>query len=314
MAVAAAFFSFFLYFSAGASLAASFVDEYGNVRAPRLVETGTRTLTGYDEFWFIGWNDSCAVAYQYLSFPPVGEALQGVPVRWDIGSLDILPGEVEPRVSWVDHGIAGSSWDLARAQQGLASLSKRGYYRKGRVERIRQPEKTDPPELDPVLLTTASFQLGYKTLWPPANFKLRDIYYSPLATCAFFVFRDLKNPRDSHAFKLVRIQNPGIRHQRSRIHVSNGLLLYQAADIYGSLEELSAASAIDPDYALARYHHSVILTTHGRNDEALDELAAALKLDPRFAQEAKTAIEFRNVRKDRRFKALLRGAEAKLKG
>jgi len=311
--VAAAFLSFFLCFSAGASPASS-VDEDGNVRVSKLVETGTRTLTGYDEFRFIGWNDSCSVAYQYLSFPPVGEALQGVPVRWDIGSWSILPEEVEPRVSWVEHGIAGSSWDRGRAQRGLAWLAKRGYYRKARVERIRQPAENDPPELDPILASTAAFQLGYKTLWPPENFKLREVYYSPLATCAFFVFRDLKNARDSYTFKLVRIQNPSIRHQRSRMHVSNGLIFYRAADIFGALEELATASAIDPDYALARYHHAVLLTTHGMNDEALDELAAALKLDPRFAEEAKKAIEFKKVRKDRRFKALIKKAAARLKG
>lgn len=307
-----AFVSIFLCFSAATSRAGSAEDD-GKVYVPKLVDTGTRTLTGYDEFRFLGWNDGCSVAYQYLSFPPVGEAMQGVPVRWDIGSWAIRPGEVEPRVSWVEHGIAGSSWDKARAERGLAWLSKRGYYRQGRMERVRRPQETDPQGLEPALPSTTTFQLGYKTLWPPPKFKLSEVYYSPLATCGFFVFRDTTNVRDSYTFKLVRIQNPGVRHLRARMHVSDGLMLYQASDIYGALQELATASAIDPDYALARYHHAVLLTTHGAPEEALEELAAALTLDPKFLEQAKTAVEFAKLRKTPQYKKMAREAAARLK-
>jgi len=280
----------------------------------QLVGGGTRTATGYDELLFANWGRGCSAALRYFSYAPTGETMEGLPVTWGIGSLTIHPGEPRPREDWVYKGITSKAWETWRADDAAAALKKKGYLVPGRAERVSppQPGKAPSPE-EALLLSTGAFQLADPVRWPAANYRLDAVHYSPLSTCLFVVFRDTHTPTDTYRYRLIRIQNPGVRRVRARAHVSHGLLLYQDGDIYRALEELSTAASMDPDYSVARYHHAVLLATHGRIEEALSELKIAAARDPQYAKKAGDAVEFRPLYRDQRFKALLKSSKARAK-
>ena len=212
-----------------------------------------------------------------------------------------------PVENWVYASGPELVWQNDTTIQLSDRLTRQGYSRKGGVETVR--EATMSPELEQVLRTTAAFKLEGSGAWPERRFTLHQIYYSPLATCALFLFHDKASARDSYRYKLARVDNPGIRRVRARAHISNGLLLYGNSDLYGALEETGIAAAMDPIYPSACYHYALLLAAHGRFDEALGELKAAFRLEPDLKEKARKALEFKDLRKDDRFKALLQNSE-----
>lgn len=262
----------------------------------RVVDTGRATRTGYDEFRFIGFSQACSAAIEYFSYPPTGKGLQGVPEAWKIGTITLDPGSKRETESWRYAGVIQEAWRRAEADMALETLAREGYDRPGAPEKVRDAPLAKHPDLARILPNPRTFQLGYRTQWPEAPWRLAGVHYHPLGNCALVLFRDERRPRDSWRWKLVKILNPGVRRKRARAHLTNGLLLYEAADIYGALEEAAIAAAMDPGYAAARYHHAVLLAAHGKFDQALVELEAAVAADPDFKAKAREAVEFERLR------------------
>lgn len=269
------------------------------------VEVGTRTITGYDEFTFLGWRDGCSAALQYFSYPPIGASMWGLPDTWLIGSVTIPPDTVNPKARWVSRGITAMAWNKDEAIQRTEELLREGYVAGGHVERIRDAKVADRPGLAHIIQSTTTFRLGYRTKWPPRRYKLREVHYSPLGTCAMLVFRYPRRPRRSYRWKLVRLLNPDVRRKRARAHVTNALLLYQETDLYGAEDELAIAADMDPEYPAALYHHARLLAAHGRFDEAIVSLGAAVDHDKRYGEKAKKAIEFVEIRRRPVFKDIV---------
>lgn len=271
-----------------------------------LTRASTMSKTGYDEFVFLGWGSACSVAVQYFSYPPLGSGLSGQPDYWLIGVHKIEPGYVDVQTDWEDKGISAQAWDRARASQATEAALKRGYGPDGYVETIRDAPAASRPGLAEVLQSTESFHLSYMTDWPARDFRLSNVYYSPLSNCALLVFRNQNTPRDSYRWKLLRLLDPGVRRTRARAHVTNGLLLYkEEADIYAAEEELAIASQMDPGYPLGLFYHAQILSLHGRFEEALARLETAVKLKPEYKRKAREAVEFEAMWKDSRFHAIV---------
>ena len=272
---------------------------------PRVSSVASLSNTGYDELRFIGWNNSCSCAVEYLAYPAVGEELQAFPERWDIGTLAIDPGKREASQRWLYRSEPGTNWDERLAASAIADIDHAGYTSAGPIEafgEIREPRtQSDRTIRSPDILSK-----NQTVSWPQEPFMLRQIFYSPLATCALAVFRNTASRKDSFRYKLIRVLDPGARRARARAHVNRGLLFYENADIYEGLAELEIAVAMDPEYPTALYHRARLLATHGKLEDSLVDLGVALRLDAKFKPGAKDAVEFSDLRNDPRFKSLLK--------
>lgn len=262
----------------------------------RVVDTGRATRAGYDEFRFVGFNKACSAAIEYFSYPATGKGLQGVPEAWKIGTITLEPGSKREIESWRYAGVIQEAWRRAEADMALESLAREDYGRPGFPETVRAAPPAKHPDLGKILPNPRILRSGYRVRWPKAPWRLAGVRYHPLGNCALVLFRDEARPRESWSWKLVRLLDPGVRRERARAHLTNGLLLYEASDIYGALEETAIAAAMDPGYAAARYHHAVLLAAHGKFDLALVELEAAVGADSDFKAKARTAVEFERLR------------------
>ena len=289
-----------------AFLAIVFLSFCAAAQAATILQVGKESETGYDEFMFLGWNNTCAVAVSYFSYPPLGQGLRGQPDYWVIGKHTIEPGDVDVITRWSDKGITSKAWDPNKAKAATEALLKEGFGPAGHAETIRDAETADRPGLAEIIASTDSFNLSYMTDWPKSAYKMSSVYYSPLSNCALVVLRDEDNHRESYRWKLIRLLNPGVRRTRARAHVTNGLLLYkEQMDIYAAEAELAIAAEMDPEYPLALYYHAQLLATHGRFDEALARLKAAVKLKPEYKKKAWKAEEFESLKRDLRFQAIV---------
>lgn len=257
-----------------------------------------------EEFSFLGWAGSCSAALRHLRHPAKGEGM-GEPKYWRVGTLSIAPGASKPGEDWTLDSGQNRFWDPSLERKVSERLS-RSHSQRGYTETIRDAPLGPSPELAGLILTTAPFQTS-TTRWPGPPFALRKVHYHPLGNCALFVFRETgAGPKARFDWRLVRLLNPGARKQRARAHATNGILLYEkSSDLDGGLEELAIAARMDPSYAPARYHHSILLAAQGRFDEALPELKAAIELDPKLADEARDCAEFELLRDDPRFLSIL---------
>ncbi|OIO07528.1 MAG: hypothetical protein AUJ52_10140 [Elusimicrobia bacterium CG1_02_63_36] len=269
-------------------------------------------VPGTDELLFLGWNNACSVALEYYSYPLLGAAPLGDPDRWRVGTVTVEPDGEQEEKDWVYTHERTSYWDRERAESAVRSLSKEGYDAPGFLEQVRNAPIAERPGLYETLHTTAAFKGSVHALdWPDPRFHIESIRYSPFGHCAFLVYRDLKNPRASYDFRLVRILDPGVRRVRARAHTTNGLLLYKDnSDIYAAEAELSIAAEMDPQYALALFYHGGFLIAHGRREDGIRRLAEAVKIDDRFIEKAKSAKEYETVREHPEFKKVIRERDA----
>lgn len=279
-------------------------------RAPIYVAVGTATRTGYEDFAVLGWGEACSVAVQYLRYPPEGAGLRGVPEAFRVGIISLPPNAEAQEEHWTytsDKGQGFSSENLTRV---VAALRDEGRHdRPGTQERLRYSRVADQPGLASLLFSTAVFKADPPLDGVPERFRFRAAHYSPLGSCALFEFIDPASPRDGLRTQLARLPEPGVRRARARAHVNNALLLYRNdADLTAAEAELAIAAAMDPKYPLGRYNHALLLTLHGRFDEALESLKVAIKRDGTWAEEARRATEFEPLREDPRFLALLAAA------
>lgn len=274
------------------------------------IAVGTATRSGYEEVSLVGWGEGCSVAVKYLRYPPEGIGLRGIPDAFRIGTVT-LPPDGEAQVErWMYSSDKGRGWspeDMAAAAERLRDQGR--HDRKGTTERLRKGRVADQPGLEALLTSTAVFQSDPPLGGFPERFRFSAVHYSPLISCALFEFVDPASPRDGYRLVMARLPEPGVRRSRARAHVTNALLFYRNdADLTAAEGELAVASAMDPNYPLARYHHALLLSLHGRFNEALASLKAAVSKDGSFAVEARKAPELEALKNDPRLKALLAAA------
>lgn len=269
------------------------------------VQTGGRPAR--EEFELLGFGDACSAAFRYYRYPATGEGLEDNPVWGRVGIVTLAPDATRETVQWVFEQAGGLNFDKAMAAVAAENVGRSGWTRKGWTETVRPEPAANRPGLDELIRSTVSFDLGYAVHdWPAPPFRLSRVVYSPLSTCALAVFERDRAPTDAFRWKLVRLPADA-RRARAQAHVVNAQLLYaDYGDIYLALEEAATAAAMDPRFSEGRYKHAVLLAAHGRFDEALKELEASIALDRRYARMAKDAIEFQDVRRQGRFKELIR--------
>lgn len=279
---------------------------------PQIIAVGTATRTGYEEVSVIGWGEGCSVALRYLRYPPEGVGLRGVPDAFRIGTITLAPDASEQKERWLYASESGRGWapeDMAKTAEYLREELR--HDRKGTVEKLRSARVTDQPGLKALLTSTAVFQSDPPLGGFPERYRFSSVYYSPLVSCALFDFTDPRSPQDGHRLLLARLPEPGVRRSRARAHITNALLFYRnEGDLTAAEAELAVASAMDPQYSLARYNHALLLSLHGRFNEALDSLKVAVTRDGAFAVEARKAPELEALKDDPRLAALLAAAPA----
>jgi hypothetical protein len=248
----------------------------------------------------LGWNRACSVAIDLRGYPFLGDASVQDPVMLRVGSITIAPGSESATAQWLVVGDGVYSWDPAEAAAARAALKQKGYTRAGYSETLRPDPVVDDAELREILLTTAAFRSRAKDLMP-APWRLAEVHYSPVvATCALLAYEKQK----IIALRLVRVGNPAVRRDRARAHLLNGLRLLEQGDRVGALAETGIAAATAPDYPVALFHHAEQLCVNGQNDAALDQVAAAIKLDASYKRRAADSKDLRDIAWMPRFKAL----------
>ena len=255
----------------------------------------------HDEFSFLGWGDSCSAALSHVRYPPAEERHQDEPKSWRIGTMTIPPSSAQPKGEWDLESRKEPYWSTERFHKVAAALRKT-FKTAGYAENIRLAPVAPRPGLAELLTTTAPFRTDTKVRWPPASFRLSRVHYHPLGLCAMLVFSQGAPGAQEFRYSLIRLLNPGVRLDRAEGHSVNGRLLYdKSSDPEGGEEELAIASRTDPKSASARFEHALLLSVTGRFDEAVAELEAAVRLDKSCRKKAKKAIEFDNLRYDKRF-------------
>jgi len=96
----------------------------------------------------------------------------------------------------------------------------------------------------------------------------------------------------------------GARAERAAGHVTNALALFQNGDSTGGLAEAGIAVQANPDSAPGHYHRAALLALTGSNDEALPELEAAIRLEPKYKRQAKNDKDFDSLTSLPRFQEL----------
>lgn len=274
------------------------------------VAVGTATRSGYEEVRVIGWGEGCSVGVEYLRYPGEGMGLRGIPDTFRMGTISLAPDASVQAERWIISSDGGRGWSAKDMETAVERLRDRGRHDKnGTVERLRAARVADQPGLEALLMSTAVFQSDPLLGGFPERYRFSAVYYSPLISCALFDFYDFRSPRDGHRLLLTRLPEPGVRRSRARAHVTNALLFYRNdGDLASAEAELAVASAMDPQYPLARYHHALLLSLHGRFNEALESLKVAVMREGTYAVEARKAPELEALKDDPRLKALLAAA------
>jgi len=268
---------------------------------------GDAKKAGTDEFVIIGWNQGCSIALGYKSYPRLGKGMVGIPDEWRVGTVS-LPPDSDTEVRTSSYDPSKGYWDPSRWDHTVGKLKDARYDQPGYPEEIRAAEVTERPDIAASILSTGSLKVSQVVDWPDARFRFARVIYNPLGSCALLVYRDEKRPQQSYDFKLVRLSDVSVRRDRAKAHAVNGLLLYKnQSDIYAALEELAIAEAMAPRYSLALYYHAQLLALHGDFEESLKRLRKVFSEEPSYRKKAKKAIEFEAMRKDPRFKALVKG-------
>lgn len=274
------------------------------------IAVGTATRSGYEELSVVGWGEGCSVGVKYLRYPGEGMGLRGIPDVFRLGTISLAPDAGAQAERWTLNSDGGRGWSAEDMAAALERLKDRGRHdKKGTIEHLRTARVADQPGLAALLTSTNVFQSDPPLGGFPERYRFTAVYYSPLVSCALFDFYDYRSPRDGHRLVLARLPEPGVRRSRARAHVTNALLFYRnEGDLAGAEAELAVASAMDPQYPLARYHHALLLSLHGRFNEALESLKVAVTRDGAFAVEARKAPELEALKDDPRLAALLAAA------
>jgi len=243
----------------------------------------------------LGWNDACGVALSVLSYPKVGEAMAGEPISTRVGTLSIPVGREQAVRRWTLEADGALSWDERAYKKAVKDLKAGGYARPGYPELIRDAPIGDQPLLAQTILSTGTLKPRLKDGWPGPEWRWTGGDFNPLATCALLAFESRERPR-RYRFLLVRVYDARARVDRAYAHASNARLLFNAGDLDDAAPEAETAAALAPELAIARYEHAAMLALTGRQNEAVRELAEAVKRDRSFAARARDDIDFHDVR------------------
>lgn len=255
-----------------------------------------------EEWHVVGWNDACGVAYTVLSYPKLGEAMAAEPFSTRVGTMLIPVEKEKAEAAWTLEADGALSYSQKALDKAEGDLKKGGYTRKGFPEIIQDVPVGDQPTLAERILSTTTLAPRLKTGWPDADWRWAGGDYNPLATCALLVFQSRSQPWH-HSFLLVRVYNPRARLDRSYAHASNAQLLFDSGNLDAAAVEADTAARLAPELPIARYEHAAMLALTGYTDQAVAELAAAVKLEPAYREKARDDRDFADLRSRPDFKA-----------
>jgi tetratricopeptide (TPR) repeat protein len=256
------------------------------------------------ETWsVIGWNDACGVAYEHYYYPKLGAEMASEPISSQIGTAEIPPGLEKPATTWILDASGRLSWDERAAANTVKQLKSAGYTQPGFPETIQDGPIGDQPGLAETILSTSTLQARVKSGWPGPEWRWTGGSYGPLGDCALLSYEKRDNPRH-YRLILLRVYNMRARRDRSYAHATNARLLFNAGNLTAAAPEAETASRLDPDLPIARYEHAAMLTLTGNPNEAVDELAAAVKLDPKYGKKASEDLDFEDLKDRQDFQEL----------
>ncbi len=258
----------------------------------------------HEEYVVVGWNDACSVAVERYAYPRLGEAIASEPITSRIGTLSIVTAKPTVETRWVLETDGANTYDKGAIDVIRRRLRKAGYERPGFNEVIRDSVTVESPGSAEVILSTASLE-ARPDFWPDTRqWRWGRAHYNPLSTCALLVYEKIGEPQ-RYKFLLTRIYNASARSERGRAHTTNGRLLFNNGDLPGALAETEIGARAAPELGGTRYHYAAMLAMNGHLDDALRELLAAVKIDPRFADKAATDEDFDSLRNRQDFQELV---------
>jgi hypothetical protein len=258
-----------------------------------------------ETFSVLGWNDACSVAVQQLGYPVLGEAIQDEPVLTRAGTITIPPGEDNAQTFWDLDWKGARTWKAADAKKVLQGLAASGYTRPGFQEDILLPRKEAPHSFETTILSTETFGLRADFPWPGGDWRWEQVRYSSLGDCGLFIFRKGEDGRSFYRYFLLRLYNPSVLAQRAQAHLTNSRLLFDSSELEPALAEATTAASMRPELAAARYRHAALLCLTGHLNESVSELGAAIRLDAKLAETARTDPDFYEVYEFPRFRRLV---------
>ena len=259
----------------------------------------------HEEWRAIGWNDACAVAVMHLAYPKLGSAIAADPVMTRIGAISIPPGEEKSKTTWTLEADGRLSWDVRAAAKAEVDLKKVGFSKSGYLETIQDAPIGKQPLLAKTILSISTLAPRLKTGWPGPEWRWAGANYNPLGTCALLAFEDRAAPR-RYRLLLARVYNPRARNDRAYAHASNARLLFDAADLEMAALEAKTAALLAPELAVTRYVHASLLALSGHASPAIEELAAAVRIDSKYGEKARTDIDFAELRARDDFQSALK--------
>jgi hypothetical protein len=272
---------------------------------PAAAQNSDEVTIDHEDWRVIGWNDACGVAFTVLSYPKVGEAMAAEPFSTRVGTMEIPVQKEKANAAWTLEADGPLSFSQKALDKAESDLRKGGFSRAGFPELIQDRPVADQPLLAETLLSTSTLAPRLKTGWPGPEWRWAGGDYNPLGTCGFLVFESRTAPRH-YSFLLVRVYNPRVRTDRAYAHASNARLLFDDGHLDSGAVEAATAARLAPDLPIARYEHAAMLALTGYTDEAVKELAVAVKLEPKYGPKARDDEDFVELRRRDDFKAATR--------
>lgn len=273
-------------------------------RAQSTVETDEITVD-HEEWKILGWNDGCGVAFEHLYYPKLGEAVVADPISTRIGTAYIPVAGEKYRARWVLEADGAMSWNPKQVAKKEDDLRKAGYTRKGFPEIVQDGKIGNQPLLAETILSTGTLHPRLKDGWPGPEWRWAGADYNPLGTCAMLLYENRDQPRHYRGL-LVRVYNSRVRTDRAYAHASNARLLFNDGDLDRGAIEARTAAELDPALPIARYENAAMLALTGYDDQSMDELKAAVKLDDKYAGKARDDEDFQTLRRRDDFQELTR--------
>jgi hypothetical protein len=270
---------------------------------PRSAAAQDKAPLDHETWKVLGWNDGCGVAFEHYYYPKLGTAIAGEPISAHIGTARINPGSEKYVGRYTLETNGADSWDPRKVAAAEKELKEAGYTRAGYPERIQDAPIGDQPLLAEAILSTSTLSPRLETGWPGPEWRWAGGSYNPLATCALLVYEKRGAPRTYHLI-LVRVYNSRVRLDRAYAHASNARLLFNAGNVEVAAPEAETAALLAPELPIARYEHAAMLALTGHINESADELAAAVKLEPKYAEKARGDIDFADLRERDDFKEI----------
>jgi hypothetical protein len=268
---------------------------FGLFSRPAAAQNYSDVAVDHETWSVIGWDDACGVAFEHYYYPKLGDAMAYEPISTRIGTALIHSGSEKYVGRYVLELDGATSWDERRVAKTEKELKAAGYFRPGYLDRIQDAPIGNQPLLAETILSTSTLSPRLKTGWPGPEWRWAGGSFNPLATCELLVFENRANPK-RYRLMLVRAYNSRVRIDRAYAHASNARLLFNAGNLEVAAPEAETAAMLAPELPIARYEHAAMLALTGRLNESVDELAAAVKLEPKYKAQAREDLDFADLR------------------